>query len=251
MRRVVRLIQHALVERQPAQLAVDIERRVATGPAAAARRRGCCLEAPGRSAIRVCHCGLHDAEAGGSVQIIVSDPMRGSRRAPTAEIRKPVLWPSIQDGPATAAVRMTSGGSDPRASRTRPGQVARRASSRTVRPADRRPRETPRAARDQRQTRRARGLDAFARAAHRAGERRTRRNRRARGAAAAITAVVADVAAQLETARDLLRVIALHAGASREVRGAAEHQIESLAMREDARVAKVPEPDVRRDRPAR
>src|SRR6185503_6317197 len=55
----------------------------------------------------------------------------------------------------------------------------------------------------------------------------------------------ADVAAQLEPARDLLRMIAFDAGAERKVRGAAEDEIESLVGREAARVAKIAEPDVR------
>src|SRR6476619_2346895 len=57
-------------------------------------------------------------------------------------------------------------------------------------------------------------------------------------------AVVADVTAQLEAARHLLRVIAMYASVFRKVRRAAEHQVESLAVRDDARGPKITQPDV-------
>ena len=96
----------------------------------------------------------------------------------------------------------------------------------------------------QRQARRARGLDHSRALAIGQGKDACEETagREARGRD---PAVVADVAAQLEPARDLLRMIAFDASAEREVRGAAEHEIEPLLGRENARVAKIAEPDVR------
>src|SRR6185503_13147400 len=57
-------------------------------------------------------------------------------------------------------------------------------------------------------------------------------------------AVVADIAAQLEPARHLLRVVAFDAGTQREVRRAAEHEVEPLVRADRRGRAEVAVPDL-------
>src|SRR5262245_52119471 len=57
-------------------------------------------------------------------------------------------------------------------------------------------------------------------------------------------AVVADVAAQLEAARHLPRMVAVDAAALRKIRRASEHEVEPFVASEDAGLAEISLPDL-------
>ena len=95
MRRVLRLREDALVERQPAQLAVDVQRRIVE-----VGRRG----AAARLLSRVPERRWFGWPWGfarrgrGLASIIVPTPVHGSRLAPTEETRSPALRPNTRGG---------------------------------------------------------------------------------------------------------------------------------------------------------